>query len=141
VRGKRGFSSDTQQRAKQLRRDMTDAERKLWSALRGAQLGAKFRRQQPIGPFIADFFCPSANLIVEADGGQHVDNASDVARTRWLEARGYRIVRFWNNDILTNLDGVCRLILESLNSPHPPTATRRAPPSPSRGEGFGDIHA
>ncbi|WP_176484563.1 endonuclease domain-containing protein [Sphingomonas spermidinifaciens] len=115
---------------------MTDAERRLWSILRGAQLdGAKFRRQQPIGPYIADFVCQSHRLIVEVDGGQHNPEA-DTSRTAWLGKVGYRVLRFWNDDILVRLEGVGAEIARALATPHPPTAARRAPPSPSRGEGF-----
>jgi very-short-patch-repair endonuclease len=135
VRG-RGYEAPTLAKAKILRRDMTDAERRLWSILRGAQLdGAKFRRQQPIGPYIADFVCQSHRLIVEVDGGQHSVEA-DAARTAWLDTAGYRVIRFWNDDVLFNLDGVATEIARALVTPHPPTASRRAPPSPSRGEGF-----
>jgi very-short-patch-repair endonuclease len=134
----RGYEERTLKRAKQLRRDMTDAERKLWSILRSRQLdGAKFRRQQPIGPFIADLVCQDAKLIVEADGGQHSEDEADKRRTAYLSSKGYRILRFWNNDILTNLDAVADAIRAALETPHPPTASQRVPPSPSRGEGLG----
>ena len=107
----RGYSDRTLKRAKSLRRDLTDAERKLWSILRNRQLdGAKFRRQQPIGPYIADFVCQERRLIVEADGGQHSESLSDARRTAFLEAG----VRFWNNDILNNLDGVAEVIAKAL---------------------------
>jgi len=114
---------------------MTDAERKLWSVLRNRQLeGAKFRRQQPIGPFIADFVCQEQRLIIEADGGQHAECAADGRRTGFLECKGYRVLRFWNDDILTNLDGVAQVIAGALSTPHPARASRESP-SPSRGEG------
>jgi very-short-patch-repair endonuclease len=95
-------------RAKQLRQQPTDAEAKLWSRLRYKQLdGFRFRRQAPIGPYIVDFFCPTAKLIVEVDGGQHADKRDyDERRTEWLEERGYRVLRFWNNDVLENIEGV-----------------------------------
>ncbi|QEX19325.1 DNA methylase [Hypericibacter terrae] len=107
--------------ARRLRKDATDAERKLWSALSGQQLdGFKFRRQVPIGDFIADFACLSARLIVEVDGGQHdAEREKDAARTAWLNSRGYRVIRFWNNDVLANLEGVVRTILTALHD-HPP---------------------
>jgi very-short-patch-repair endonuclease len=103
-------------RARELRSTPIDAEIRLWSRLRRKQLdGFRFRRQQPIGPFIVDFFCPEARLVVEVDGGQHnVEEEKDAARTRWLEERGYRVVRFWNNDVLSNTDGVLLAILEQL---------------------------
>jgi len=95
-------------RARQLRKNLTEAEKKLWSLLRQKQFdGHRFRRQTSIGPYIVDFFCPAAKLIIEVDGGQHAINAeADKARTQWLEAHGYRVLRFWNNEILTNSDGV-----------------------------------
>ena len=131
-----GYDKPTLAKAKRLRRDLTDAERKLWSILRNSQLqGAKFRRQQPIGPFIADFVCQDRKLIVEADGGQHLDSAYDIRRTAFLEGKGYRRLRFWNNDILENLDGVAQMIATAVSTPHPARAARESP-SPSRGEGI-----
>jgi very-short-patch-repair endonuclease len=96
------------ERAKRLRSRSTDAERKLWSRLRNRQLaGAKFRRQVPIGRYVVDFICFEAALVVEVDGGQHAARVDhDVARTAWLEREGYRVVRFWNNDVLQNIEGV-----------------------------------
>lgn len=107
--------------ARKLRSDVTDAEKKLWAQLRGRQLcGAKFRRQHPIGPFIADFCSVERRLIVELDGGQHAEHVtSDNARTQFLESHGYRVLRFWNHDVLTNLAGVLERICEVLKSPHP----------------------
>ncbi len=132
------YSYKTLTRAQSLRRDMTDAEIKLWSILRSGQLdGAKFRRQQPIGPFIVDFVCQQHRLIIEADGSQHCDSESDAKRDAFLRAKGYRVMRFWNSDILGSIDAVGEEILRALSGPHPPTAARRAPPSPSGGEGFG----
>jgi very-short-patch-repair endonuclease len=85
------------ERARRLRREMTDAERRLWAMLRGSQLeGAKFRRQVPIGRYIADFACFKSKLIVELDGSQHADSAYDAERDAWLEAQGFRVLRFWN---------------------------------------------
>ena len=98
-------------RARQLRQDTTDAERRLWSALRDRRLsGYRFRRQYPIGPFIADFACTRHQLIVEADGAQHADSEADRRRTSWLEGEGWRVLRFWNNDILANTNGVIETI-------------------------------
>jgi very-short-patch-repair endonuclease len=131
-----GYTSQTLAKAQRLRNEMTDAERRLWSVLRNRQLnGAKFRRQQPIGPFIADFACQERRLIVEADGGQHANNVRDARRTEFLESKGYRVLRFWNNDILNNLDGVAQVIAAALSTPHPAQAALESP-SPSRGEGF-----
>ena len=139
--GVTGYDQPALVKAKRLRRDLTDTERELWSILRSRQFeGAKFRRQQPIGPFIADFVCQEQRLIVEADGGQHADSNSDASRTTFLESRGYRVLRFWNNDILESLDGVARAIAAALATPHPAQASPESP-SPSRGEGsFGASH-
>ena len=102
--------------ARKLRNTMTDAERRLWSHLRASQLdGAKFTRQLPIGDFVVDFACRSARLAIELDGGQHADNLADDARTKIIEAHGYRVIRFWNNDVLQNTDGVLTAIREELN--------------------------
>jgi len=90
-----------------MRREMTDAERKLWFLLRDRRFaGVKFRRQAPIGRYVADFVCLRRKLIVEADGGQHFDGGKDTARDRWLEREGYVVVRYSNIDILKNPDGV-----------------------------------
>ena len=137
-----GYSKETLARAQRLRRELTNAERKLWSVLRNRQLGgAKFRRQQPIGPFIVDFACLELRLIVEADGGQHAESVRDIRRTAFFKSKGYRVLRFWNNEILGNLDGVAEAITAALTSPHPAQALPESP-SPSRGEGFsGATHA
>lgn len=93
--------------AKDLRKNMTDAERALWRHLRAHRLqGQKFRRQQPIGPYIVDFVHFKARLIIEADGGQHNECSRDLRRDAWLENQGFRILRFWNNDILLNAESV-----------------------------------
>jgi very-short-patch-repair endonuclease len=108
----------TNTKARQLRATQTDAERRLWAALRDRRLaGCKFRRQREIGPYIVDFVCIEYRLVAEADGGQHADNADDIRRTDWLKARGRRVIRFWNNDILANLDGVPAAILGALTNP------------------------
>ncbi len=109
------LSRMAERKARQLRIDMTDAERRLWSALRGRRLkGYKFRPQHPLGPFIVDFACLEHRLVVEADGGQHADSDDDRRRTAWLERRGWRVVRFWNNDILANPEGVQDVVLREL---------------------------
>jgi adenine-specific DNA-methyltransferase len=107
-------------RSRRLRRDSTDAERKLWNILRNRQLnGFKFRQQVEIDGYIADFFCPEKRLIIEVDGGQHTPER-DARRTAFLESQGFRILRFWNNDVLQNLDGVWAAIEEALTTPpHP----------------------
>ena len=102
--------------ARRLRTTMTDAERRLWSALRGRRLrGFKFRRQHPLGPFVVDFACLDHRLVIEADGGQHADSVEDERRTAWLERRGWRVLRFWNNDIFANPEGVQEAILRALS--------------------------
>ena len=102
--------------ARALRANQTEAEARLWRMLRDCRLaGAKFRRQVPVGPYIADFVCLAVKLIVEIDGGQHTENAeADATRTAWLEARGFRVLRFWNNDTLANTDGVLEQISAAL---------------------------
>ena len=102
--------------ARRLRRDQTDAEQTLWARLRNRQLGGwKFRRQVPLGKFVVDFACYDEKLVVELDGGQHGENPDDdAARTAWLEARGFRVLRFWNHEVLENLEGVLTTIAEVL---------------------------
>jgi len=108
--------------ARKLRAAPTDAERALWARLRQRQLDShRFRRQHPIGPYVVDFFCAERDLIVEVDGGQHAEDVvADTRRTAWLEARGYRVVRFWNNDVLENVDGVLDELRRALRDPPPP---------------------
>ena len=108
-------------RARQLRVDATDAEARLWLHLRNRMLGGfTFRRQFPVVLFIADFLCAERKLIVELDGSQHADNRADERRTRFLELRGYRVIRFWNPDVLSNTEGVLEMILLELRkAPHP----------------------
>ncbi len=100
--------------ARKLRRNQTEAEKRLWRHLSNRQLeSAKFVRQEPIGPHIADFACRSARVAVELDGGQHSE-LTDAPRTEIIEAFGYRIIRFWNNDVLQNTDGVLEAIRQEL---------------------------
>jgi very-short-patch-repair endonuclease len=102
-------------KARQLRLSSTDAERRMWSALRDRRLMRyKFRRQHPIGDYIVDFACTRHALVIELDGGQHADSAADAHRTAWLESQGWRVIRFWNHDVLTNTDGVVEAILRAL---------------------------
>jgi very-short-patch-repair endonuclease len=125
-------------RARKLRANMTDAERKLWFALRDRRFADfKFRRQAPLGRFFVDFLCYDARLVIEVDGGQHSGSASDIGRDEWLRANAFRILRFWNNDVLGNLDGVLTTILAALTEmlPHPARAMR-AIPSPAGEEGI-----
>ena len=107
------LAPDAITKARRLRRDMTDAERLLWRALRSALPEHHWRKQVPLGPYIADFCSHSARLIVEVDGGQH--NAErDAARTRFLASEGYCVLRFWNNDVLANAEGVIATIEKAL---------------------------
>ena len=133
-----GYADLTLARAKRLRRDMTDAERRLWRELRARNLGAKWRRQQPIGSYIADFVCQQARLIVEVDGGQHNGSEADERRTAWLESVGYRVLRFWNNEVSENAEGVLIRIAQALASAPSPTPTseraRKSPYPLPRGE-------
>jgi very-short-patch-repair endonuclease len=106
----------TLRRARKLRRDATEAETRLWAQLRGRRLAdAKFRRQVPIGPFIVDFCAEEFKLVIELDGSQHSGTTYDDERAAWLAAKGYRVLRFWNNDVFENADGVLEAILEALN--------------------------
>jgi very-short-patch-repair endonuclease len=109
--------------ARRLRRDATDVERILWFALRDRLPGWKFRRQHPIGRRIVDFACPERKLAIELDGGQHaLREEADERRSVELARRGYRVIRFWNNEVLENLDGVLETILGALSSDPPPLA-------------------
>jgi very-short-patch-repair endonuclease len=125
-------------RANSLKSNMTEAERALWNRIRNRQLGGfKFVRQQPIGPYIADFVCRQADLIIELDGSQHADSSHDEKRTKVLNEHGYEVVRFWNNEVLRNLDGVLHIIadrLEQAPSPGHRFATSDLSPK-GRGEG------
>ncbi|MEM9616929.1 MAG: endonuclease domain-containing protein [Pseudomonadota bacterium] len=105
--------------ARRLRRNQTKAERMLWQALRGKQLGGyRFRRQHPMGPYVADFICLERKLIVELDGDQHAFDATrDKKRDDWLQSRGYFVLRFWNNEVYDNLPGVLEKLLEHLQIP------------------------
>lgn len=102
--------------AKTQRQKMPDAERELWYHLRNRRLGGyKFRRQEPIGTYIADFICHQPKLVVEADGSQHLERATyDATRTRYLESCDYSVLRFWNHDILQHTDAVLETILRKL---------------------------
>ena len=109
-------------RARQLRREMTDAERRLWSILRNRQIASsRFRRQVPIGPYIADFACLEVRLVIELDGGQHDRSLSDARRDAFLRRQHFRVLRFWNNEVLQNLEGVAWRIEQELlmDCPHP----------------------
>ncbi len=109
------------QHARHLRREQTPFEAKLWRRLRGRQFGEfKFRRQFPVKGYIADLCCPEKKLIVELDGGQHLEQAPyDNERTAKLEDSGYRVIRFWNTEIAENIDGILEAIYTELNKPSP----------------------
>ena len=100
--------------ARELRSNLTDAESRLWQKLKRRQIATlKFRRQQPIGAFIVDFVCFERRVIVEVDGGQHAERVLyDEQRTRWLEAQGYLVLRYWNNDVLASTEAVAQAILD-----------------------------
>ena len=105
-------------RARKLRRNSTDAERKLWRALHSQLPKSKWRRQMPVGPYVVDFACFSEKLVVELDGGQHASQADyDYDRTRFLQREGYRVMRFWNNDVIENIQGVLESIAANLPLP------------------------
>jgi very-short-patch-repair endonuclease len=139
--------------ARRMRRNATAAEAKLWRALRRHPIvGSHFRRQVIVGPYIADFACMAARLIVEVDGSQHAEGptaTSDKTRTTWFEREGYKVLRFWNNDVFANIDGVIAAIRTALaheteeqivlkhfrrsRADHPTPASFARRPSPSRG--------
>jgi very-short-patch-repair endonuclease len=98
--------------ARKLRNNLTDAEKFLWYTLRMKNMGAKFRRQATIGQYIVDFVAYDKKLVVEIDGGQHAGSKSDQIRDSWLKSQGFRVLRFWNNEVLENRDGVLQKFLE-----------------------------
>ena len=107
--------------AKALRNNFTDTERLLWRHLRAKQMeGYKFRRQEPISSYIVDFVCQEKKIVIEVDGGQHsVERERDFERDKWLEGQGYKVLRFWNNEVLANIEGVLEVIRDYLNHPPP----------------------
>ena len=116
----RGANFSKTMRARRLRHQATDAELKLWNRLRARIIhGFKFVRQEPIGPYFVDFICRKQRLIIEVDGGQHATDKRDAVREQWLIAHGYRVLRFWNNDVLGNIDGVLEVIADALNAEAP----------------------
>ena len=122
-------------RAKAMRSDATPAEHRLWQILRAKRFdGYKFKRQLPIDHYIADFVCIGQKLIIEADGGQHSENAHDACRDAYLQSQGFRILRFWNNDILRDEDAVMETIFRALHDPFPSQACSLGPPLSRRGE-------
>jgi very-short-patch-repair endonuclease len=129
--------------ARNMRRVPTNAERKLWMQLRQlSPQGSHFRRQVRLGTYIVDFASYAARLVIEVDGGQHAENRSDAERTKYIEDQGYRVLRFWNNDLLGNIDGVLEVIQTAMSrSPHLPAESNSirdaSSPSPLVGEGRG----
>ena len=107
---------DTKSKARQLRSNPTEAEKALWRQFRLRQIASfRFRRQHPLGQYIVDFFCFEKGLVIEIDGGQHSESVEYGARrTRWLESEGYRVLRFWNNQVLGEIEAVKQVILEEL---------------------------
>jgi very-short-patch-repair endonuclease len=140
---KRPPGKDMLHRSRRLRREITPQEAILWRALRSRRFeGFKFRRQMWLVGFIADFACPQARLVVEADGSQHAENPDyDLERGLAFERIGWRTLRFWNNEINENLEGVLISIREALALTLPPGCAGRGPPSPLKGEGIGTRHA
>ncbi|HEX9532052.1 MAG TPA: DUF559 domain-containing protein [bacterium] len=124
-----------QERARDLRSHMNDAEKLLWSRLRAHRMdGRKFRRQHAFGNYIVDFVCLASRLIIEVDGDSHGNDsreALDAQRTAYIEKLGFRVLRFWNDYVLTDLDNVTETIFEALNANSRPSPQ----PSPLRGEG------
>ncbi len=105
------------QKARWFRQRSTDAERWMWAALRGRRLiNYKFGRQHPIDPYIVDFACTEHGLAIEIDGGQHAETAANQKRAVWLESHGWRVIRFWNNDVLGNINGVVLTVLQALQN-------------------------
>ena len=127
--GRHLYTPDHLPFARELRRNMTDAERRLWGALRAQRFaGWKFRRQEPLGAYIADFICHDARLVIEIDGSQHAQSGRDVQRDLWFADQGYRVLRFWNNEVLAEFDAVLEKIWLTLSpspflSPNPSDGT------------------
>jgi very-short-patch-repair endonuclease len=126
--------------ARAMRHDAVPAEQKLWWKLRDRRLGGfKFRRQQPAGPFVADFYCADCRLVIELDGDTHDGRESyDAGRTRWLSDNGVAVIRFTNTDVHDNLEGVLESVLKTCESRSPATNAKARPPSPLAGEGGGE---
>ena len=111
--------------ARRLRATQTDAEKLLWRHLRAHRLqGRKFKRQQLIGIYVADFVCFDQKLIIEVDGSQHMNSSADLQRDQWLNSQDFKVLRFWNNEVLQNIEGVLERILDNL-SPPPPSLSHK----------------
>ncbi len=122
--------------ARDLRVDRTKAEHVLWQQLRNRQLGCKFRFQHPVSKYIADFACVELRLIVEVDGGQHCESKADEVRTEYLNKAGFQVLRFWNNDVLSNMDGVILSLQETISRLKSTSAPSPAIAGEGRGEGL-----
>jgi adenine-specific DNA-methyltransferase len=120
--------------ARQLRSNLTDAEQFAWKRLRRGQIGEhKFRRQHPLGPYVVDFVCLERKLVIELDGGQHAEQAlEDARRTKWLAERGYRVIRFWNHEVLQDWETVEQEIWRQLHAGPEPTPHPNPPPQGGR---------
>jgi very-short-patch-repair endonuclease len=133
---KRPISDFKRKAAKALRENTTTAEDVLWRHLRRVEInGSHFRRQVPIGPYIADFACLKKRLVIEVDGSQHgndIDSRRDEVRTRWLNSEGYRVVRFWNNDVMSKTDSVLEAIYDVIAVTPPRLAAAGDPNSELR---------
>ncbi|MGN6748000.1 MAG: endonuclease domain-containing protein [Xanthobacteraceae bacterium] len=117
----RGAKKSVTRLARNLCRNSTAAEKLLWKYLRSRALnGVKFVRQEPIGPYVVDFVCRQRRLVIEVDGGQHADNKRDLMRDRWLADHRYRFLRFWNSEVLENIEGVWDTILSAASAERPP---------------------
>jgi len=117
--------------ARELRSHQTEAEQRLWTQLRAHRLmGLKFRRQKPLGPYIVDFICHEIGLVIEVDGGQHQEAAAyDSRRDAWLRERGYQVLRFWNNEVMQQMDGVLEAIRVFVEANRAPSRSPSRPPS------------
>jgi very-short-patch-repair endonuclease len=133
----RGEKTRKTNSSRHLRRTATIAEQRLWNRVRSRSLcGMKFVRQEPIGPYIVDLICREQRLIVEIDGGQHAKSKRDVVRDQWLRDYHYRVLRFWNDDVMLNIDGVLETIAGALQTERPPHLVLEDEdrPLPARGE-------
>ncbi|MFC5302638.1 endonuclease domain-containing protein [Azospira restricta] len=137
MKGQTSHSILDEQRQKSLRKNMTDAENRLWQRLRGRQIAScKFRRQHPFLDYVLDFVCLERRLVIEVDGGQHLESERDAGRDRRIENAGFRVLRFWNNQVLQEIEAVVEAIhLALTKEPHP------HPSPPLEGEGEEPFHA